>query len=214
MRYRNALARTALWLLTLLAVPACTPALVSSWTAPDATPFRLRGEKVAAVVMVTHETTRHAAEDALARQLSLHGAQGIPMYTLLPKAEPDNEAEARAAVEQAGVVGVVVMRPVSIEKNISSTPLTYSDPTYTEFWGGYYPYGWDSPWAPGAMYGGEMRTDMIVAVETLVYGLRENKLQWAGQSRTVSPRNVDRLIKDTAKQVTDELARLGLMTAN
>jgi hypothetical protein len=55
---------------------------------------------------------------------------------------------------------------------------------------------------------------MIVVVETLVYGLRENTLQWAGQSRTMNPRNVDRLIEDTAKQVANELARLGLMTAS
>jgi hypothetical protein len=54
----------AVALLTLLTLSACAPALVSSWKAPDAAAFRLRGDKVAAVVMATDETTRRAGEDA------------------------------------------------------------------------------------------------------------------------------------------------------
>ena len=207
MRNDNRFATAALGLLTVLALPACAPALVSSWTDPAATPFRLTGEKVAAVVMATDESTRRAAEQALARQLSLQGVQGIPMYTIFPAADENAEAAARAAAEQAGVVGVVVMRPVRVDKEISSTA-NYSGPGYGGFWGGYYGLGWGSAWG-----GGEIRTDTIVTIETLVYGLRENKLLWAGQSKTTNPRDVNRVIEETAEKVVDELARLGLMTA-
>jgi hypothetical protein len=214
MKYVNVLAMAAIGLLTTLTLSACAPALVSSWKAPDAAPFRLVGDKVAAVVMATDETTRRAGEDALARQLSLRGAEGIPMYTLLPEAEPDDEAKARAAAEQAGVVGVVVMRPVRVDKEISSNPVTYSGPIHGGFWGGYYGHGWGNPWGPGVVSGGEIRTDTIVTVETLVYGLRENKLLWRGQSETTNPRNVNRLIEDTAEQVVNELARLELISGS
>jgi hypothetical protein len=181
--------------------------LVSSWKAPDAEPFQLRGEKVAAVVMASDQSTRRAGEDALARELSARGAQGIPMYTLLGDADPD-EAKARAAAAQAGIVGVVVLRPVRIDKELSSTPATYSGPMYGGFWGGYYGLGWA---APMSLHGGEIRTDTIVLIETLVYSLLENKLVWGGQSKTRNPSNLDRLIEDTAKQVADELVRQGLM---
>ena len=205
MRYSSPPAGTAVALLTLLALSACAPTpLVSSWTSPEATHFQLRGAKVATVVMATNETTRRAAEEALARELAKHGAHGIPMYTLLPDGGPENEAVARAAAERAGVAGVVVMRPVLVDKEISSRP-THSGPMYGGFWGGYYGHGWGSAW------GGEIRTDTIVVVETLVYGLRENKLLWAGQSKTRNPRNVDRLVGDTATQVAQELERLGLI---
>ncbi|MET0985540.1 MAG: hypothetical protein ABW034_09050, partial [Steroidobacteraceae bacterium] len=100
-----------------------------------------KGTKVAAVVMVADESMRRAGEDALARELSLRGAQGIPMYTLLPAADRD-EAKARVAAENAGVVGVVVMRPVRVGKEVSSTPVTYSGPMYGGFWGGYFGHGW------------------------------------------------------------------------
>jgi hypothetical protein len=203
MRYRGALATSVLGLVALVTLSGCaTQALVSSWKAPDASPFQLKGEKVAAIVMTTDLPIRRAGEDALARQLSLHGVEGVPMYTLLSDPHPD-EAKARAAAEQADIVGVVVIRPVSIDKELSSRPATYSGPMYGGFWGGYYGLGWGS--------GGEIRTSTIVTVETLVYGLRENKLLWGGQSRTTNPRNLDRLIEDTAQQVAGELVRLGLI---
>ena len=58
---------------------------------------------------------------------------------------------------------------------------------------------------------GEIRTDTIIIVETLVYSLHQNKLVWGGQSKTKNPANLDRLIEDTAKQVADELVRQGLI---
>jgi hypothetical protein len=194
-------------LCAVVALSGCAAGLVSSWKAPDAEPLLLRGEKVAAVVMASDQTTRRAGEDALARELSARGAQGIPMYTLLADAAPD-EAKARAAAEQAGIVGVVVLRPVRIDKELSSTPASYSGPMYGGFWGGYYGLGWGAPWS---MRGGEIRTDTIIMIETLVYSLRQNSLVWGGQSKTRNPANLDRLIADTAGQVTGELLRQGLI---
>jgi hypothetical protein len=188
-----------------VALSGCATGLVSSWKAPDAEPFRLRGEKVAAVVMASDQTTRRAGEDALARELTLRGTEGIPMYTLLADAHPD-EAKARAAAEHAGIVGVVVLRPVRVDKELSSMPAT--GPTYGGFWGGYYGIGWGAPWS---LRGGEIRTDTIISVETLVYSLPQNRLVWGGQSKTKNPSNLDRLIEDTAKQVADELVRQGLI---
>jgi hypothetical protein len=194
-------------LCAVVGLSGCATGLVSSWKAPDAEPFGLRGEKVAAVVMASDQSIRRAGEDALARELSARGAQGIPMYTLLADAQPD-EAKARVAAEQAGIVGVVVLRPVRIDKELSSTPASYSGPMYGGFWGGYYGLGWGAPWS---MHGGELRTDTIIVVETLVYSLPQNKLVWGGQSKTKNPANLDRLIADTAEQVADELVRQGLI---
>ena len=190
-------------LCAVIGLSGCATGLVSSWKAPDAEPFRLRGEKVAAVVMVSDETTHRAGEDALARELSARGAIGVPMYTLLGDAAPD-EANARAAAEKAGVMGVVVLRPVRIDKELSSRPATFSGPMYGGFWGGYYGMGWGAA-------GGEIRTDTIIIIETLVYSLQQNKLVWGGQSKTKNPAILARLIEDTAKQVADELVRQGLI---
>src|SRR5688572_22427233 len=109
-----AVARFAIVLTGCLALFACaSDPVVASWKSPDAAPLELHGSKVAAVVMMKNEASRRAAEDALAREITARGAQGVPMYTIFPEGKPESEAAARAALEKAGMAGAVVMRPVS-----------------------------------------------------------------------------------------------------
>ena len=58
------------------------------------------------------------ASDKLAQEITARGAVGVPMYVLYPDAQPSNEPQARFALDKAGVLGVVVMRPVSIDRTI------------------------------------------------------------------------------------------------
>jgi hypothetical protein len=198
---------------TVAGLAACASSgFVSSWRAPDATPLQVSGAKVAAVVMMTDEASRRAAEDALVRELTARGADGVPMYSIMPDARPENEEAARAAAEQAGVAGVVVMRPVGTQRELVSSPTTFRGPAYSGFWRGYYGFGWRSAWGVG-ISSSDIRTNTIVSVETLVYSLRQNKLVWGGVSRTTNPSDVNRLVRDTANKVGRELERQGLITS-
>jgi hypothetical protein len=192
------------------ALCGCTAPFVSTWKAPDAKPFELRGAKVAAVVMMRNEAARRSAEDTLANEISAHGAQGVPMYQIFPDAKPSSETQAKAALEKAGFAGVVVLRPVSVDKEVVSTPVTYSGAPYGGYWGGYYGYGWGSPWGP-TVTGGEIRTNTIVTIETLIYSFRQNKLVWGGQSRTTNPRDVDKVVSKLSADVAKELQKEGLI---
>jgi hypothetical protein len=183
---------------------------VASWRAPDAQPLQVQGAKVAAVVMVNNEASRRVAEDKLAQEITARGAVGIPMYVLYPDAKPSNEPEARAALEKAGVLGIVVMRPVSVDKEVVSTPVTYSEPIYRGYWGGYYGAGWGTPWG-ATVSGGEIRTNTIVQIETLVYSLKQNKLVWGGQSELTNPSSIDKTIDRLATAAAAELQKQGLI---
>jgi hypothetical protein len=202
-------------LLLILAVAilsgCASSGFVSSWKAPDAAPLEFRGAKVAAVVMMKDEGPRRAAEDTLAKEITARGAQGVPLYTLLPNANPADKERARAALEQAGVLGAVVMRPISVEKEVSSTPETYLDPEHNEMWGGYYEYGWNSSWGAPMTTGGDIHVDQIVSVETMVYSLKQNKLVWAGQSKTTNPAGVNELVKQLSAEAAAELEKQGLI---
>jgi hypothetical protein len=206
--------RRFLVILTATMLSACASSdFVSSWKAPDAQPLQVKGSKVAAVVMMSNEAARRVAEDALAREITARGAVGIPMYAIYPDMEPKNEAAARVALEQAGALGVVVMRPVSVEKNRVTTPVTYSAPMYREYWGAYYGAGWGTPWGLSATSGGDVPTTTNVSVETLVYSLKQNKLVWGGQSRLTSPSSINQTIKKLAGAAAKELQKQGLMPA-
>jgi hypothetical protein len=203
-------ARFAIVLTGCLALFACaSDPFVSSWKAPDATPLEFKGSKVAAVVMMKNEASRRAAEDSLAREITARGAIGVPMYTIFPEGKPESEGAARAALEKAGVAGAVVMRPVGVEKEVSSTPTAYSGPMYSGYYGGFYGHGWGATWGPPS--GGEIRTDTIVVVETLVYSLKQNKLVWGGQSRSTNPKNVDSLVTKLSAAAAKELEKQGLI---
>jgi len=59
--------------------------------------------------------------------------------------------------------------------------------------------------------GTDIRTDTIVTVETLVYSLKQNKLLWAGQSKTTNPSNVDSFVKELAAGAVREMKKVGLL---
>jgi len=203
----NTLTRALLVLWALAATTACaTTSFNSTWKAPDAKPVVLSGQKVVAFVLTKNEASRRAAEDALAREITAGGAQGVPSYTLIADAAAPDEAKAKAQIEGAGATGVVVMRPIDSSKEVVATS-TYMGPSYGPYWGGYYGYGWGGAWGGGV----DVRTNTIVTVETLVYSIPQNKLIWAGQSNTTNPSKVDAFVRELATAARREMKKAGLL---
>jgi hypothetical protein len=207
-------------LLSTVWLSACAgePTFSHTWKDPDATPLALKGEKVAAVVLVKGEASRRVAEDKLAQKIVAEGAQGIAMYTLLPGTTEGNEAAARAVFEAKGVQAVVVMRPVSVDKELTATQ-NYQSPYYANYWGGYYGYGYGRPYG-GYGYGMPyssgssqtiIREETIVYVETLVYSLKQNKLVWGAQSKVTDPHKLEALINELGNAAIRELKKEGLI---
>ena len=64
----------------------------------------------------------------------------------------------------------------------------------------------------GAWTGGQVRTDTIVIVETLVYSLRQNKLGWAGESRTTNPTSVDAFVQELVAEAAEAMKKQGVLT--
>lgn len=184
---------------------------ISSTRNPDAKPLELADAKVAAVVIMDDQARRRSAEDALAREISAHGAIGVSMYTIHPTSTPSNEPEVRAALEAAQVEGLVVMRPVSIDIDAEVTPVTSSEPMYREYWGSYYGTAWGTPYAMANVTGGDLIQTTRVIVETLVYSMRQNQLVWSGQSKHVNPSDLEKSIQALARATAIELRKQGLI---
>jgi hypothetical protein len=169
----------------------------ATWSDPSASPVTLSGQKVAAFYFGGTETTRRAAEDVLARELSARGAQGIPGYTLLPGQEPADPLAARQRLQQAGVEGAVTMRVVGKDKET-----TYVPPTFGGYWGGLW---------PGIYEPGYTQTDTLVSVETRVYSLAQDKLLWSGKSVTTNPTKVDSFVQELSAKAANEMQKSGLL---
>lgn len=196
--------------LALLASGCSSTTFESTWKAPDAAPLHLAGQKVAAICMTGNAATRRRAEDALAREISARGAEGVPAYTVLSDEETVSEGAARQKLESLGFTGAVAMRVVGRDAQIRYEPSVWAGPNYRHFWGGgYWHWGWGSVWDPGMV-----AVDTVVRVETLVYSLRRDELLWAGVSSTVDPTHLETFISDLAASVSKEMAREGLLTAS
>jgi hypothetical protein len=180
----------------------------TSWRAPGAEPLNFKGKKVAALIISKEEAVRYGAEDALAREITARGAVGVPAYSIVPKEVIQDKEKAKEFLQKADVVGVVAMRVVGKDKEISSSPATYwGAPYYSSFWGpGYWGWGWGAVYDPGYL-----RTDTIVSVETLVYSLPQDKLVWAGRSETTNPSKVAPFIKELTAKAAAELKKQKLI---
>jgi hypothetical protein len=192
----------------LVAAACATTTFNSTWKAPGAAPLNFKGKKVAALVVSKEEGVRYGAEDALAREITAKGAVGLPAYSLIPKEITQDKEKAKAFLAKAGVAGVVAMRVVGKDQEISSTPASYyATPYYSTFWGaGYYGYGWGGVYNPGYV-----RTDTIVSVEILVYSLEQDKLVWAGRSQTTNPEKVGPFIHELTARAAAEMKKQGLI---
>ena len=187
---------------------ACaTTTFESTWRAPDARPLQLAGKKVVGLFVNKDLASRRSAEDALAREISAHGAQGVPAYAVLGDDEIKDKETVRAKLERLGFAGAVVMRIAGRETQVQyQPPAAWASPTYGRFYGGYWGYGWGTAYDPGYL-----KVDKIVKVETLVYSLEQDKLVWAGVSRTVDPKQIDGFIRDLAEAVAAQMEKDGLL---
>ena len=200
--------------LALMAIVAASTACSSSsfnstWSNTQAKPVDLTGKKVLAVVQVREDGRRRASEDALARELTSRGAQGIPSYTMFPSNIGVDTAAARKIAESQQIAGIVIMRLTGKETEVSSSPTYsggyYGSPYYGSAWG-----AWGSGW--GTPYMTEsVRTDTKVLVETRVYSLEQNLLLWAGTSETWNPSKSDDVIRELSEAVSKEMQRAHLI---
>jgi hypothetical protein len=195
-----------------LAVPALSGAshkFTSTWKPVDATPLSFSGKKVAALVITTDDNLRMSAEEALKREITARGPIGVATYTLVPREELRDKDRARGWFERSGVEGVVTLRVVSVDKELSYGAVVWSSGYYGNYWN-FYDASWNSVYAIGTPIG-KPRQDTRLAVETLIYRVPDAKLLWAGVSETTNPKDVGSFMKGFASAVGEQLKKAGLV---
>lgn len=202
---------TTLVLLAFVVAGYAGPKFVTTWKDPTAGKFNLKGKKVAAIVISSYTSVRVGGETSLAYELTKRGAQGIAGHTLLPEeiSRADKSEEARKKLEEAGIEHAVIMRATAREKTQSDatgTLLIYStSPVYSSFWG-----YWGSSWDATYDYG-NIQSQTVMTVETLVWSVAEDKLLWAGRSKTTSPKNLGKFIRKLVDAASKEIRKEGLI---
>jgi hypothetical protein len=177
---------------------------VSTWKSPTAGPLNFGGRKVVALVIDGDESLRMSAEEALAREISARGPQGIAANRLVPREELADKDRAKAWFERMNVDGVVIMRIVDADTEKVYSAVVWSSGYYSNVWD-YYGYGWTSVTPVG-----RGRNVTNVTVETLLYDLRSGNPIWAGVTRTGDVKDTTTYMKNLARDIGKQLEKEGL----
>lgn len=174
------------------------------WKSPDAATMSFAGQKIAALVIDKDDSLRVAGEEALVRELTARGIQGVPSYRMMPKELAQDPEQARAWYEKAGVHGVVAMRVIDDERRKTVVPSTFASGYYSTLWG-YYGYSYGVVFSPGYT-----RNERFVSLETLIYSVPKNALVWAGVSVTENPKDGQKVVTEVVKEAVNEMRKQGL----
>lgn len=189
-----------------LGLSACgSTTFIETWKAPDARPVNPQNKSIAALVIAPDKKRRRDAEIYLAHELTVRGARGVAAYTLIGLELPKVDV-ARERFKEAGVDGVVIMRLVAHDSQTIVDPGGFSGSAYTTFGSYYSSYGMSLTYSTGSV-----QTDEWVTIETLIYSLNQDKLLWAGTSRTTNPEGLQGLVTEVANGVAGEIRKQGLV---
>ncbi|RPJ56593.1 MAG: hypothetical protein EHM23_23110 [Acidobacteria bacterium] len=149
---------------------------------------------------------REAVEQALARELTRRGAQGVPGHSMLPPEAPKDREAAKHTLADAGVTGAVLVRVVDVKSDmyvsLGSTAPAFA--TFTSSWES----GWNAPVMPEAS-----SVKAKVIVETRVYSIDQDELIWMGTSKTTDAKDVNKVVTDLVDAVGKELKKAGRLVS-
>jgi len=193
-------------LLALSSALSAKAKFTATWKAPGAANLSYAGKKVVGLIVSDSMSLRQSAEEALARELTARGVEGVAAYRLIPREEIRDKDRAKGWFERAGAAGVVIMRLVDLTKEQTPSVVVWQSAVpYGSLWS-YYPYAW------GASFDiTPSRTDVKVAVETLVFDVGDSRLLWAGTSQSTNPEGAQALVKDIVDAAVEQMKKQGLI---
>jgi hypothetical protein len=177
----------------------------SVWKAPDVGTLGFAGKKVVALLMVEDPGIQVGGEEALVRELTLRGVNGVAAYRMIPKEELRDRDKAKAWFTRSKVEGAVIMRVLGSEKETIVQPSMWVTTSYSTLWS-YWGYGWTSVYVPGSS-----KQTTIVTIETLIFDVAKDKLVWAGVSEKTNPKGVQRTVNELVAGVIVEMKKDGLV---
>lgn len=187
--------------LVLVTTGCASTQMTKNWVYPEHGPLDF--DKVMALVLVQDPLVRQSGEEALVRRIQR--AEAVASYEVLPYEKMEDVEEVERAVEASGVDAVVVMRPISDQEEVRYVPGSYPAPYYSFY--GYYGWAYPISYSPGYF-----KKERTVAIETHVYDASDGKLVWSGVSQTSNPKDVRKLVDDTAKAVRKAMRQYGFLS--
>lgn len=177
--------------------------IVSRWVLTGIPIPQLRKMLVAAVM--DNYIIRQEFEDTMKTQLTKYGVEGVQSYMVLPPKNEMMEGELRQRIKESSLDSVLVVRPKAVRtesEEIVTGGVYVPPPGYYSFW----PY-WNMAYGSFVPTSSYTQENVIVRVECNLYDAKTEKLVWSGLTDTVYSKDFEKLGKEYAKTLIDQLKR-------
>ena len=170
--------------------------------------------KVLVIGIFKDDIQRRSFEANFVNEVNAGGKQAIAGYTLIPESENYHSKEdILAAVKKTAADSVLITSyEGSIEKKREVAPRV----DYVPNMGGYGHYGRGYRGYYGSRYAAVYRpgytiTDTIVQLETRVFSVADEKLVWAGKSKSINASSGEKIVKDLVKLIVKDMRESNLI---
>ncbi|MBW2476284.1 MAG: hypothetical protein JRE63_03045 [Deltaproteobacteria bacterium] len=203
----------------VLSLAACSStSMMGSWSSPD---FDRKIGSVYIIGIAKNDLNRRIFEDTFNREFASYGIKAVSSYKDLPKSQDIDEEAIKQRTIATGTDSVILTQLVNQRKESVTSPGRisgyssgpyyggrgyYDRPNYYRSWGSYYNRRTDITIEPPTT------TEFVVlTVESVLYDLKSGEMIWSGQLETVVDGNIEKMMQDYVKVVTEDLKSKGLI---
>jgi hypothetical protein len=148
---------------------------------------------------------RQEFEDEMKKLLAKYGIDAIQSYMVLQPRNEMMEGELKQRIKESVLDGVLVVRPKAVRKEseeVVTGGIYVPPPGYYSF----YPY-WNMAYGSFYPTSSYTKENIIVRVEFNLYDVKDEKLVWNGESDTVYSKDFEKLAKEYAKTLVNQLKK-------
>ena len=171
--------------------------------------------KVLVLGVFKDDIRRRSFEANFVKEMDAENKPAVAGYTIMPEADDyDSKEDILAAVKKIGADAVLITSYIgTTEKQREVAPRVEYVPSmgagygrHGYGYGGYYGSRYNAVYRPGYTV-----TDSIVQLETRVFSVTDEKLVWAGKSKSVNPSSGEKIVKQLVKLVVEDMKESGLI---
>lgn len=152
---------------------------------------------------------RQDFEEEMKTQLAKYDVDGVSSIDFLPPKNEMMEGEAKQRIKESTLDGVLVVRPKAARQEseeVVTGGVYVPPPGYYSFW----PY-WNMAYGNFVPTSSYTQENIIVRVEFNLYYVKDEKLVWSGESDTVYTKDFEKLGRDYAKTLVNQLKKYGVI---
>ncbi len=148
---------------------------------------------------------RQEFEDQMKKLLAKYDVEGVQSYMVLPPRNEMMEGELKQRIKESSLDSVLVVRPKTVRKEsqeVITGGIYVPPPGYYAFW----PY-WNMAYGDFYPTSSYTKENIIVRVEFNLYGTKDERLVWSGETDTIYSKDFEKLGKDYAQALVNQLKK-------